>query len=128
MARELTFYKCTKCGNVIEKIVNGGGPLSCCEQDMVELKANTTDAAGEKHVPVISVDGNKVCVNVGSVEHPMTAEHHIAFVVLVTEKGVLRSDLNPVGKPEAEFFISDDDKVVCAYEYCNLHGLWSAQA
>ena len=40
-----------------------------------ELIAGSTDAAQEKHVPVVSVDGNSVKVDVGSVAHPMTEEH-----------------------------------------------------
>ena len=28
----------------------------------------------------------------------------------------------------AVFAIADGDKVVEAYEYCNLHGLWKAEA
>lgn len=128
MARELTFYKSNRCGNVVEVVVNGGGTLVCCGEEMKELKANSTDGANEKHVPVIEVAGNKVSVKVGSVAHPMTEEHHIAFVVLLTEKTVQRVDLDHVGEPVADFVIADDDKVVAAYEYCNLHGLWVARA
>ena len=47
------FYRCEECGNIVELINNGGGELVCCGQPMVELKANTTDAANEKHVPVV---------------------------------------------------------------------------
>ncbi len=128
MAKQLEFYKCDLCGNVVEKVVNGGGTLVCCGEEMQLLTVNTTDAAGEKHVPVIEVDGNKVTVKVGSVEHPMTEKHHIAFIVLVTEKTVQRVDLPYDGKPEAVFTLADDDKAVVAYEYCNLHGLWAAEA
>lgn len=127
MAKSVSFYKCNLCGNIVEKVVNGGGPLSCCEQDMELLKANSTDAAGEKHVPVVEVSGNKVVVKVGSVEHPMTPEHSIKFIVLVTEKTVQRVDLLPTDKPVAEFALADGDKAVAAYEYCNLHGLWVAE-
>ena len=127
MARELTFYKCNRCGNIVELLVNGGGTLVCCREDMKELKANSTDAANEKHVPVVEVAGNKVSVKVGSVAHPMTEEHHIAFVVLLTEKTVQRVDLDHVGEPVAEFVLADDDKVVAADEYGNRHGLWVAR-
>ena len=34
---------------------------------MVELVPNTVEASNEKHLPVVSVDGNKVHVEVGSV-------------------------------------------------------------
>ena len=127
MANEVSFYKCDVCGNIVERVVKAGGSLSCCGQDMVLLDANSTDAAGEKHVPVVEVLGNKVEVKVGSVEHPMTSEHSIKFIVLVTEKTVQRVDLLPSDKPVAEFALLDGDEVIAAYEYCNLHGLWIAE-
>jgi len=100
---------------------------ACCGQPMELLNPNTTDAATEKHVPVVTVDGNKVTVNVGSAEHPMMEEHHISFIILETDKGVQRKDLDPAGKPEAEFVLLDGEKPVAAYEYCNLHGFWMAE-
>ncbi len=90
----------------------------------IELKANATDAAIEKHVPVIEMNGNEVIVKVGSLTHPMTEEHHIAFIVLVTNKGVLLKELDHTGLPETTFHLEKDEKVLKAYEYCNLHGLW----
>ena len=90
-----------------------------------ELVANTTDGAHEKHVPVISNDGDTVTVSVGSVEHPSLPAHYIEFIVLVTEGGMQMKWLKPGMKPEAIFKVTD--KVVAAYEYCNLHGLWEAR-
>ena len=93
---------------------------------MHELVANTTDAATEKHVPVIEIDGQHVKVTVGSVEHPMLPEHFIGWIALETKQGNQRKILNPGDKPVAEFMLCDEDEVVAAYEYCNLHGLWKA--
>ncbi len=90
-----------------------------------ELVANTTDGAHEKHVPVISINGDTVTVSVGSVEHPSLLAHYIEFIVLVTESGMQMKWLKPGMKPEATFKVTD--KVVAAYEYCNLHGLWKAE-
>ncbi|WP_101773151.1 desulfoferrodoxin family protein [Peptostreptococcus faecalis] len=126
MNKELIFLKDEKSGDIFEKIVNN--EVEAAVSGLTVLNANSTDAAGEKHVPVIEVSGNKVCVKVGSVAHPMTDAHHIAFVVLVTEKGVQRVDLAHDAEPVAEFALQDGDKVVAAYEYCNLHGLWVAKA
>ena len=89
-----------------------------------ELIPNTTDAAGEKHVPVITVNGDEVHVAVGSIEHPSLPEHYIEWIVLLTETGMQMKWLKPGDKPEAVFKITD--KPVAAYEYCNLHGLWKA--
>lgn len=91
-----------------------------------ELTANTVDAAFEKHVPVIEENGDTVTVKVGSVEHPSMMEHYIEWIVLVTESGIQMKWLKPGMKPEAIFKVNE--KVVAAYEYCNLHGLWKADA
>lgn len=87
-----------------------------------ELIPNTTDAAGEKHVPVITINGDEVKVEVGSVEHPSLDAHFIEWIVLVTEGGMQMKWMKPGMKPEATFKVAD--KLVAAFEYCNLHGLW----
>ncbi len=121
------FFKCKKCGKIIE-IVNKGCPVVvCCGEEMTELKANTTDAATEKHVPVIEVKDDKVNVKVGSAVHPMEADHWIQWIVIETDKGIQRKYLNPGEAPEATFALSDE-KLLAAYEYCNKHGLWKAEA
>lgn len=118
------FYKCSVCGNVIEKLVDKRVPVVCCGQKMEELIPNTVDASGEKHVPVVNkIDDCKIKVQVGSIEHPMTPEHHIAFIYVETENGGMRVNLSNDGKPEA-IFCTCTEKVVAVYEYCNLHGLW----
>lgn len=119
-------YKCAHCGNIVEMVEDKGVPVVCCGEAMTLLEANTTDAATEKHVPVVEIDGNKVIVKVGSVEHPMMEEHHIAFIMLETNQGIHRKNLNHTGKPEAAFILADGEKAVAAYEYCNLHGFWKA--
>lgn len=120
------FYVCKHCGNLVGLIHNAGVPLKCCGENMVELVANTTDAAQEKHVPVAHVDGQTVSVCVGSVEHPMAEDHSIEWVYLETEKGGQRKAFVPGDAPKAEFLVKDD-KPVAVYAYCNLHGLWKAE-
>lgn len=119
-------FRCSHCGNIVEKIEDSGVPVVCCGEPMVELVPNTTDAATEKHVPVVEVEGDIVKVTVGSVEHPMTEEHHISFIMLETSEGVYRKPLDPTGKPHAEFALKAGEKALTAYEYCNLHGFWKA--
>lgn len=120
----MNFYKCSLCGNITEKIVNGGGVLSCCGKPMEELKAGVTDGALEKHVPAVTVSGNTVHVQVGSVEHPMLAEHYIMFIAAEAGDTFFRKDLKPEEKPSADFCLGDYHGPVTVYEYCNLHGLW----
>ena len=121
------FYKCPVCGNIITKAKDSGVPVMCCGQKMEELIPGTSDGAAEKHVPAVKVEGNKVIVEVGSVEHPMADVHYIEWIILESEKGFQKVDLKPDQAPRAEFLLADGDKPVAAYEYCNLHGLWKAE-
>ena len=123
----MKFYICKHCGNIIGKVVDKGVPVVCCGEKMAELVPNTTDAATEKHVPVIKVDGTSVTVTIGSTLHPMTEEHLIQWVYLETEEGGQRKNLKAGDKPELNFAITAGDKVKAVYAYCNLHGLWKAE-
>lgn len=120
------FYICKHCGNIVEKVEDKGVPILCCGEPMQELVANTTDAATEKHVPVVHVDGNKVDVVVGDVEHPMTEEHLIQWIQINTNKGSMRHYLSASDAPKASFVLGDGEELVDVYEYCNLHGLWKS--
>ena len=119
------FYICEKCGNIVGMIHNGGVPMMCCGQKMAKLEAGVVEASHEKHIPVVTVEGNTVRVNVGSVTHPMSEEHHIAWVYLQTNRGGQRKCLDFNGAPEVIFALADETPVA-VYAYCNLHGLWKA--
>lgn len=120
----MKFYRCEICGNIITKLNDSGVPVVCCGKPMTELVPGAVDAAQEKHVPAVTVSGNKVTVQVGEVEHPMLDEHYIQFIVLETKTGFQKKTLKPGDNPVAEFVLADGDSAVAAYEYCNLHGLW----
>jgi len=124
MAEVLQVYKCMKCGNIVEVLHGGAGELVCCGEPMKLLKENTSDGAKEKHVPVIEKTADGYKVKVGSVAHPMTAEHYIEWIELVADGVSLRAFLKPGDAPEAVFSVKA--KTVYAREYCNLHGLWKA--
>ena len=119
------FFHCTYCGNLAALIEDMGPSLVCCGEDMEALTANSVDAAVEKHVPVASVLGDKLSVEVGSVAHPMTDDHYITFVYVGSESGGQRKALNPGMEPKADFCFTND-KPLKVYAYCNLHGLWEA--
>lgn len=120
----MEFYTCKHCGNIIAFAKNSGAPVTCCGQQMQKIEPNTTDAAKEKHVPVITVDGNAVTVSVSTVAHPMVDVHYIEWVALETEQGNQRKELHPGEAPVAKFALCEGDKPIAAYAYCNLHGLW----
>ena len=117
------FYICEHCGNIVEMIHDAGVSITCCGQKMKKLEPGVVEASREKHLPVVSVDGNTVTVNVGSVEHPMTEEHSILWVCLETDKGTQRKCLE-IGKAPIVTFALSYEKPVAVYAYCNLHGLW----
>ena len=75
---ELKFYRCKVCGKIIAIVKDTGVPTICCGEEMEQIIPGTTDAAVEKHVPVITVNGNTVEVKVGSVDHPMLPEHFLS--------------------------------------------------
>ena len=122
----MKIWKCMGCGNIVAVLKEGAGVPVCCGKEMLLLKENTVDASVEKHVPVVTCDGNKVCVAVGSVEHPMLEAHYIQWIAIETTNGVQRKFLKPGEAPKAEFLLADGESFVAAYEYCNLHGLWKA--
>jgi superoxide reductase len=118
-------YKCEICGNTIEVVHDGGGPLVCCGKPMTAVAENSTDAATEKHVPVVEAVDGGYRVTVGSVNHPMEETHWIEWIELIAEDAlVYRKVLNPGEAPVAEF--KTDAKSVRARAYCNLHGLWTS--
>jgi len=92
---------------------------------MTELVPNTVEAATEKHLPAVTVSGDDLNVQVGSVPHPMEEGHHIAFVFVQTEQGGQRKGLKVGSEPKCAFSLKDD-KPVAVYAYCNLHGLWES--
>jgi superoxide reductase len=121
------FYKCLKCGQVVAKVKATGCTPVCCGQEMMELNPNTEDAAAEKHVPVVEVEGNIVTVKVGDVPHPMVEDHYISPIMIETSEGIQFKELKPGDAPEAKFVLADGEKLIAAYEYCNKHNLWKAE-
>ena len=124
--RETKFYICELCGNIITKIKDKKVPPFCCGQKMTELIPDTVEASAEKHIPISTVDGNTVTVEVGSVAHPMVEEHFIEWIYLQTDKGGQFKYLSAGEAPKAVFALSDE-KAEAVYAYCNLHGLWKAE-
>lgn len=119
------FFKCAHCGNVVVKMVDSGVPLVCCGKIMDELLPNIVDASHEKHVPYVTmIDNETMKVEVGNVHHPMTPEHHIAFIYVQTDSAGITVNL----KDEPVALVRCcNEKPVAVYEYCNLHGLWKKE-
>jgi len=124
MAKKMAVYKCSLCGNIVEVLTAGAAELMCCGQQMEVQAENTTDAAVEKHIPVLEKKDDGWQVTVGSVDHPMTDDHYIEWIELIAGDTVYRQFLSPSDKPTAYFPSVAGE--VSARAYCNLHGLWKA--
>lgn len=128
MAKQLEIYKCALCGNIVEVLHGAAGALTCCGQGMGLMTENTTDAATEKHVPVVTVSGTTVHVQIGSVAHPMLDEHYIEWIELIADGKSYTQFLKPGDTPEASFEVAGTSTSnLSVREYCNLHGHWSAK-
>ncbi len=124
MAKKGKIYRCPICGNIVEVLHEGAGTLVCCGKDMEELVEKNTDEGQEKHVPVITIDGNNVKVSVGNIPHPMEETHYIEFIQLLIDDSIQTIHLKPGQAPEAQFSIPSEYTKISAREYCNIHGLW----
>lgn len=130
MTEQLQLYKCNVCGNIVEVINSGEGSLVCCSVPMELLEEQTNDnEAQEKHVPIVTIEGENKTIRVGTIEHPMIKEHYIVFIEAISpdKKYLKRKYLYPGEKPQMEL------KQQCSYdsfttrELCNIHGLWKSQ-
>ena len=117
----MKLYKCKKCGKVINILDNKDTDTICCNELMEELIPNTVDASYEKHIPSVSIEDNMIYVQIGEVEHPMTEEHYIKWIMCEYKDAYIVKELKPNEKPVAYFDYKEGIKI---YAYCNLHGLW----
>lgn len=121
--KEPKFYICRTCGEIVCAVGPCQVQATCCGKPMEALVPGTVEASREKHIPVVTVGGDTLTVSVGSVAHPMTAEHSIQWVCVVTEQGSFTKKLDTDKEPVAVFALHGD-KPVAVFAYCNLHGLW----
>ena len=123
----MKFYMSENYSNIITKLTSDHSPLSANGKELVPVQAGAVDAAVEKHVPAVQVEGNLVRVNVGEVEHPMTEAHYIPWIVLESSHGAQIRWLQPTDAPSVSFLLADGEEPKVVYAYCNLHGLWKTE-
>lgn len=120
----MKFFRNAKHDSVVMELTRGNEGESA---EYKEIKAGETDGAAEKHVPVVTQDGKKLTVEIGSVPHPMVPEHYIMWAAVETDLGGHWIELKPEDEPKAVFELQDGEKAKTAYIYCNLHGLWKTE-
>ncbi len=128
MTEKLQLYKCNVCGNIVEVINSGEGTLVCCSLPMELLEEKSNDSEfQEKHVPIVTMEGENKIIRVGSIEHPMEKEHYIVFIEAISpdKKYLKRKYLSPEDKPEMELKSACNYNNFKARELCNIHGLWT---
>lgn len=121
---KVKFLKCMECGKIVEVLEDSSVDTICCKTPMLEIIANTVDAAIEKHIPVFEQNGNNVKVSVGSILHPMEENHYIKWIYVVTNKNNYCFSLKPGDIPVINFILNDNENIIDIYAYCNLHSLW----
>lgn len=120
---EERFFFCNSCGNLMISAIASGVIPYCCGEKMTLLTPNTSDGDEEKHLPVITFTSpHCIKVKIGFKDHPMTKQHNIRFVCLVTSVGGIIRYLNEDDPPEV--CIRFNGKPLAIYAYCNIHGLW----
>ncbi len=125
MAERLQVYECKICGNIVEVLRGGKGKLVCCGQPMELLVEQTADWATEKHVPALEGIDGRVRVKVGAtVAHPMTEQHFIEWIEVITADGIAIRFLKPGDAPEAIFNLTETE-IQKSREHCNIHSLWA---
>jgi superoxide reductase len=117
----IRFFRCDVCDNILVMLLKNEDHKTCCEQYMTVLKPNSTDGAGEKHIPVISRNNGSIHVVVGETQHPMLPEHYIEIITIDAAEKTEIAYLSPGSEPMADF---TDNGSGTVYEYCNIHGLW----
>lgn len=126
MDKKSNFFICGRCRNLIGMINSSGAVIYCCGAPMDNLEPEYTDSGKEKHAPLVNRVGDEITVNVGEKSHPMTADHAISWVALITNRGHHRKLLIPGEEPVVRFTLNGEDPIA-VYSYCNLHGLWKTQ-
>ena len=129
MSEQFEIFKCNVCGNIVEVLSAGVGQLVCCSVPMEQLSAQSNDNEyQEKHVPIVTIEGETKTIRVGSIPHPMEKEHYIMFIEAISpDKNYLkRKYLTSNEEPKLEIK-NCDCKDVIARELCNIHGLWKSK-
>lgn len=142
----MKILQCGKCGH----IEFNSAPAACLvchspgsqfKDDPGAIKKPGQPGAGEadqKHIPAVSVEPESlfaggesvtVKVKVGSMEHPMKAEHFIRYLDLYLNHAFInRVWFSPVvNRPAAAFSIAAKSGTITVIENCNVHGTWMTE-
>ena len=127
MNNKFQIFKCGNCGSLIEIVeeckCNDCG-IKCCGEMMTEEKINGDPNIDIKHLPIYERVEDEIVVNVGKEKHPMTKDHYIEWIAVVSENRINKVKLYPEQDIEIRFKYIPGSNI---YAYCNKHGLWISE-
>ena len=111
--KNLNFYVCPTCGNLLTSADEAA--VSCCGQKLSPLEA--VKAPEEERLTVELIENDYYITS----SHPMTKEHYVSFVALVTGDTLILKRLYPEWDLQTRLPRSGHGKL---YWYCVQHGLF----
>ena len=111
--KKMNFYICPTCGNMVTAMTDT--TVSCCGK---KLSAQQPIKAGEdEKLKVEIIDDNYFITS----EHPMTREHHITFIALLTGDSIMLRKEYPEWDLQVRIPTFAHGKLLW---YCTKHGLF----
>ena len=111
--KKMNFYICPTCGNMVTAMTDT--TVSCCGK---KLSAQQPIKAGEdEKLKVEIIDDNYFITS----EHPMTREHHITFIALLTGDSIMLRKQYPEWDLQVRIPTFAHGKLLW---YCTKHGLF----
>lgn len=119
----MKFYHCSSCGQIILKSVDTNQSITCCNQEMDELKPiSESDPSDEHHIHIRKI-GNFVTLSL--INHPTLEVHHIRLIGMETNQGFQYKLIKSEQLPKAEFILAKAEDIINVYAICNIHLLFS---
>ncbi len=115
--------RCNSCGNIIEMIQENNTKIICCGTEMQILEEKQNNEGTEKHIPIVKQKEDKTIIQIGEVLHPMSKEHQIEWLEIITKDKVIRKNFEYTEEPTIE--INNKEEIIMLRAYCNKHGLWT---
>lgn len=126
MSEKLEIFKCDACKKTIQVLLDGAGELVCCNKPMIKMIAHAgNEMKNEYHIPVTIATDNNEFIQVGKELHPMSQEHHIELIQVISECGkkIMLHYLSEDDEPKIKMYCDDFGQYKMR-EICNIHGLW----
>ena len=108
------FYVCPVCGNIFHSM--GEAVIHC---HGIQLTPCEIEPADDRHEATVQIIEDDYYIHV---DHPMTKEHYISFMVAMSSDRIQQVKLYPEGEAEVRFPIRGVRKILF---YCNREGMFS---